>query len=237
MRGAMGRVCSQFIPAVENGKVRQVMDRQFGVPARQRQCDLRRVDASAGGQQFVALAEIETCPADMARTWLSLAIEAQHIAIACGIFLQQHGIGPGGHQCAGGYADRLTWAHRSRERVPGSAFANHAPRPILAKAQGIAVHGGEIGRRLGAMGEQRFGKTAAQSLFHRHMFRRERSDGSEQTGLRLCKRNGGLHRIILPARASRRICPRSWPAGARLRSPCPCRWPWPYRKLSGERWK
>ena len=186
---AVCRVGRQFVPAVKHGERRQGIHGQLGTPRGERQRKLRRADTAAGTEHRIARAKIETRAADMTSTRLALAIEGEPIAIARGVLLQQDQAFASRHQGAGGNADGFAGRQLPREGMARGAFSNDLPRPgEVLGPHGIAVHRRKVGRGLGARGQQRLGKIAADGSFSRDGLGAERLDLGQQARLRLGER-------------------------------------------------
>ena len=92
------------------------------------------------------------------------------------MFLDHHRIGTVGHHPAGENARRFARTDGAGKRPSGGDLADdfQAHRGVrhIAGAHGVAVHGGDVGRRLGAAGFQRINQDAASGLGKRDFFGR-----------------------------------------------------------------
>ncbi len=99
------------------------------------------------------------------------------VAFGFGVLLRDHGVGAGGQQRAGENARGLAGLEAAVERAAGGGGADQLERRGLGEIGGarrVAVHGRQIGRRLGAAGRQRFGQHAAVRFTDRDFFRGQR---------------------------------------------------------------
>ena len=191
--GKVGRIVRQLVAAVEHGHRRPAMDRELRIAGCDRERELARTDPGAGGQQRVAQPEIEPGAADVTFGGLAFAVEAQGVAVARGVLLQQHRVRAVRHQRTGRDPHRLARPDHAGERMPGRALADQPPRPGFAEAQRVAVHRREIGRGLGPPGEERFGEAPPERIGHRHGFCGERGDACQQPRLRIGELERGGH--------------------------------------------
>ena len=165
------------------------MHRHAAVAAKDRERDLSSAQARAAVQQQGFAREIGCPRTDVATDRQGICAGHEQVAIACGVFLDQDGVGPRRHRRSSKDAQGRSCRNRRGRRTAGCAFARHAPRPrMLGRAHGITIHRRQIGPGLVAQGNQILRQPAADSLADRHRLRRQRLCKSEQAGLRLCDR-------------------------------------------------
>ena len=118
-------------------------------------------DPGPGGQQHVALGEIEPGAADVAALGRRLARDDAR-AIGVRHLLDQHRVGARRHRRAGEDADRLARTDRTAEPAPGGTLADERQRPReVGVAHGVAVHRRDVGGRLRASRREVGGERAA----------------------------------------------------------------------------
>ena len=108
--------------------------------------------AASAGEQYVALAEIDTGGADMPSLHGRLG-DGDVIAVDCRVFLDDDGVGAVGNDAAGENPHRFAAAYLPLERAAGGDLADHL-EPCgeiggVSRAHGIAVHRRHGLRRLG----------------------------------------------------------------------------------------
>ena len=115
--------------------------------------EVARGQATALGDERGAGLEIEPLGADVAALGLR-PLDGDDIAVARGDLLDHHGVGAARHHAAGEDARRLAGPDLAIERPPRRDLADDGEtrrrRRHIGGAHRIAVHGGDIGRRLGA---------------------------------------------------------------------------------------
>ena len=87
-------------------------------------------------------------------------VDADRVAVARGVLLQQDGVGAWRNHAAGEDAHGLAGADAAVERMAGGRAADHAQgraERAVGRAQGVAVHRRDVRRRLGEAGEHRGG--------------------------------------------------------------------------------
>ena len=189
LRGARG----ELVAAVDHRDARQAADFEGAadVPGGEGQRELRRAKADAGREHRLAGCEIEPAAADVARRRCAVRRQRKPLAVALGLFLQQHRFAARGHQRAGADAHGLAGRDRCGERVPGGAFADHPPRP--GAGDSVTVHRREVGRGLRAERCYRTREVAADALLRCHRLAAERGREIEEPALRLVQRQRRGH--------------------------------------------
>ena len=167
--------------------------------------EIARGEPMPFGEQRFAGAEIEPLRAHVAAFGRGL-LHLDPGAVAFGHFLDHHRIGAGRHKTAGENARRLARTDRGIERPAGGDLADdfQAGRRScdIGGAHGIAVHGRDIGGRLGAARFEIVGENAATGLVDRHFVRRQRRGVRQHLIERL---GNGNQRHLIYSRA------RKWP--------------------------
>jgi len=157
-------------------------------------------EAPACLQQDVALCEVEAAPAHPAagRDGIGGGDPARR---GPRILLQQDAVRALGDVGAGEDAHRLAGAERARIGLAGGGLAHHAQGLAgigLGGAHGIAVHGREIGGRLGHAGLDGGGQYPAPGLGQRHRLGGHGGDAGQDARLGLGHGNHGAGSVKLP---------------------------------------
>ena len=126
----------------------------------------------------MAMREIEAGAADMLSTRRGGG-HAHACTFAFRVLLDDDGVGAGRYDATGEDARGLTLVHAAREWMSGcdlaDDFERHRNTRHVGRADRVAVHGGEIGRRLGAQRYHVGGEHAAVRIIELGGFRRQRS--------------------------------------------------------------
>ncbi len=227
----------EFVAGRDQRDARSRTDGDGGVAADAGERDMTCGDPSAGRDQMRADCEVGRLAADVAAGLeRALAGHRQPHAVARRLLLDQHAVGAGRDGRAGKDARRFKSAKRPVEAGAGRAFANDGPRAgALAIAYRIAVHRGQVVRRLVAQRDDRIRRPASHRLDERDVLDRQRSRQRKQARLRVCDgkqtHTSPLVRRVPVARAAARFGEQP----DRLRSPCRDRPPWPCRRRSAAR--
>ena len=117
------------------------MHRHAAVAAKDRERDLSSAQARAAVQQQGSAREIGCPRTDVTTDRQGICAGHEQVAIACGVFLDQDGVGPRRHRRSSKDAQGRSCRNRRGRRTAGCAFSRHAPRPrMLGRADGITIH-------------------------------------------------------------------------------------------------
>ena len=172
----------------------------------------------------------------MCRPARSGVIDDHALAVARGVLLDHDGVGAGRDDAAGEDARGLAGAHLALERMAGRDLARDLERHRHARhiggAHRIAVHGGEIGRRLRA--QRRDVRRPAPGRRRRSAAASSRGSGSTPSSTR-ASASATDNNAAMPTpwtcdldgrrRGSGRTCRPAFRAAGCLRSACPSRPP------------
>jgi hypothetical protein len=150
--------------------------------------EVARAQAMAGREQSFAGPEIESLNSDMPAGSARL-LDFDAITVTFGVFLNNDGVRALRHYAAGKDARRFAALKLPRERPAGGNLADdlqlHRRVGCVGGAYGVAVHGGNIRRRLRAPRRKRIGKDAALGIAKRDLFSPERGGLREHAVERL----------------------------------------------------
>ena len=111
------------------------------------------------------------------------------ITVALGVFLDNDGVGALRHHAASKDARRFAALKLPRERPAGGDLADdlqlHRRVDHVGGANGVAVHGGNVGWRLRAPRRERIGKDAPLGVAKRNLFSPQRGGLGEHAVERL----------------------------------------------------
>ena len=151
----------QFVSRREDRNARFSSHTQCGMPGSRRQCDRAGIEPRTGSQQLVPVAKVAAGPPDIGASLRSFA-HADDVSLAVHILLDYDRVGAAWQSRTGENAHSLAGSDRSRKAPPGVGFARDFQLGWLfgkvARAHGIAVHGGAIERRLRAFRYDVFGE-------------------------------------------------------------------------------
>ena len=178
-------------------------------------------------EQDRAAREIEAGDADVlalaGRRWSTTTVSPSRVVFSWITMVSA----PGGTHAAGEDARRFAGADRALERMPGGDFADELePRRRgrdIGGAHRIAVHGGDVGRRLRAQRREVGGEHAAVRVRERRGFGRQRLGVREHARERLRDRH--QRHGSTPSPGSGPTCRRSSRSGGCPRCACRARPP------------
>ncbi len=177
--------------------------------------DLARPEKRARVQEHIACREVIPLGADESPRLRRLK-NLDQASRAAGIFLDDDRIGAIGNRSACEDAYGLPGPHRAGKAMAGGGFADERqPRGQggdIARAHGIAIHGGGIEWRLAALSGEVTRQYAAAGFGERDIFRAERLDAIEHAGQNLGDRHqahfgSALYGPDLPPVFSRSLMP------------------------------